>query len=217
MQPTSEKKQLTTNTGGATRRIQSVGHRLSNRLQVEMAVFHPRLMLAQLLMAPLPLYFGSRLRAVILKMIGFQIGANTVFWGAPIISGQRDVYHNLRIGNDCWINDACFMDLGGPITIGDRVAMGQQVMLLTSSHTLGGPDRRAGAATCGSIRIGDGAWIGARSTILPNVTIADGAVVAAGAVVTKNVPPNVLVGGVPATFLRALDGERRETATDPHV
>jgi maltose O-acetyltransferase len=199
MQPTSEKKQLTTNTGGATRRIQSVGHRLSNRLQVEMAVFHPRLMLAQLLMAPLPLYFGSRLRAVILKMIGFQIGANTVFWGAPIISGQRDVYHNLRIGNDCWINDACFMDLGGPITIGDRVAMGQQVMLLTSSHTLGG------------------AWIGARSTILPNVTIADGAVVAAGAVVTKNVPPNVLVGGVPATFLRALDGERRETATDPHV
>ena len=63
--------------------------------------------------------------------------------------------------------------------------------------------------------IGEGAWIGARSVVLPGVSIGNGAVVAAGAVVTRDVPANTLVGGVPAQHLRHLDGDFRSAVARP--
>ena len=125
-------------------------------------------------------------------------------WGAPTITGNQPV-QNLKIGHYCWINMGCVFDAGASIQIGNNVALGHQVMLMTGTHHLGGPARRAGNYFAQPIVIGDGAWIGARAIILPGVTIGAGAVVAANAVVTKDVPDNVIVGGIPARIIREFE------------
>jgi maltose O-acetyltransferase len=78
-------------------------------------------------------------------------------------------------------------------------------MLLTSSHHIGNQIHRAGPLTTAPVIIENGTWIGARSVVLPGVTVGAGSVVASGAIVTRNVPPNTLVGGVPARVLRTID------------
>ena len=165
---------------------------------------HLRLLLAQFLMSFLPAYVGVRLRAKILRLIGFRIGRGSVFWGSVQIYGSNNIYKRLVIGEDCWINLGCLFDLGDTITIGDRTSIGHQVLLLTSSHEVGPADRRSGSSTLAPIRIGDGVWIGARAVLLPGITVGPGAIVAAGAVVTKDVAPHTLVAGVPAKVVRQL-------------
>lgn len=173
-------------------------------LHSETAELHLRLQLAQLAMWPLPPHVGNRLRVSLLRLIGFQIGRGTVMWGAPTITGSGDLYARLTVGEACWFNVGCFLNLGAPVLIGNRVAVGHQVMILTDTHAIGTPDRRAGIVEAQPVSIEDGVWLGARCTILPGITIGAGAVVAAGAVVTKSVAPHVLVGGVPARPLREL-------------
>jgi acetyltransferase-like isoleucine patch superfamily enzyme len=91
----------------------------------------------------------------------------------------------------------------GGIDIGDDVMIGPNVQLISGGHSLD-PDTRRSVCTCAPIRIGRGVWIGAGATILQGVTVGDDAVVAAGAVVTKDVAPRTLVGGVPARPMREL-------------
>lgn len=111
----------------------------------------------------------------------------------------------IQIGKHVFINHACsFLDMGG-ITIEDHVLIGPKVNLITENHPLAPADRRA--LICKPIRIQRNAWIGAGATILPGVTIGENAVVAAGAVVSKDVPANTIVGGVPAKFLKSIDGQ----------
>lgn len=178
--------------------------RLWRWLRSETAEFHLRLQLAQLAMAPLPPHVGNRLRVYLLRMSGFQIGQGTVMWGTPTMTGSGDLYTRLTIGKDCWFNLGCFFNLGANICIGDRVSVGHQVMILTDSHRIGSQERRAGELIARPVHIGDGVWLGARCVLLPGVTIGEGAVVAAGAVVTKAVAPHTLVGGAPARLLRDL-------------
>jgi maltose O-acetyltransferase len=83
--------------------------------------------------------------------------------------------------------------------------MGYDVMLLTVDHELGESGQRCGRRVYRAICIEDGAWIGSRAVILPGVRIGKGSVVAAGAVVTRNVPPHALVAGVPARLVRDLE------------
>jgi acetyltransferase-like isoleucine patch superfamily enzyme len=123
----------------------------------------------------------------------------------PTIIGGGDIYKRFTIGSGCWVNVACLFDLAASITIGDRVAFGPQVTLLTSTHDIGSSSYRTGTLKNLPITIGDGCWLGARSTILPGVTVGPGSVVAAGAVVNKDVPPNTLVAGVPAQVIKSLD------------
>ena len=170
----------------------------------ELAGFHPRLWMARLLLAPLPAYTGSRLRVWILRFAGFTIGHGTTMSGTPELVGNGNLYRRLTIGRGCYFNVGCFLDLTEPIRIGDGVSLGQQVMLLTSTHRLGNAQQRAGELVAQPIQIGNGAWLGARCTVLPGITVGEGAVVAAAAVVTKDVPPHTLVGGVPAKPLRRL-------------
>lgn len=113
-----------------------------------------------------------------------------------------DYGRNIIIGKNVFINSGCcFQDQGG-IEIGNNVLIGQQVVLATLNHDLQ-PNKRANMIAS-PIKIGNDVWIGAHATILPGVTIGDGAVIAAGAVVTKDVPKNTVVAGVPAKAIKQI-------------
>lgn len=108
-----------------------------------------------------------------------------------------------RIGKNVFINSDCsFLDMGG-ITIEDDVLIGPKVSLLTEHHPLKPSDRKKLGAK--PIHIERNAWIGAGATILPWVTIGENSVVAAGAVVSKDVPANCVVGGIPAKVLKTIE------------
>jgi acetyltransferase-like isoleucine patch superfamily enzyme len=129
-----------------------------------------------------------------------------MFWGMPIIVGTGDVRAKLSIGEGCWLNVGCYLELGEEIRIGNDVSFGPEAMILTSTHDTGAgrPTRRAVEVSRMPVVIKDGAWLGARCTILPGVTVGEGAIVAAGAVVHRDVPPNTLVAGVPARIVKEL-------------
>ncbi len=113
-----------------------------------------------------------------------------------------DCGKNITIGKRVFINTGCkFQDQGG-ITIGDDVFIGHNVVIATLNHGLN-PECR-GDLIPAPVKINDKTWIGANATILPGVTIGYGAVIAAGAVVTKNVPDNTTVAGVPARIIKNI-------------
>lgn len=108
------------------------------------------------------------------------------------------------IGEGVTINHACsLLDMGG-ITIEDKVMVGPKVNLVTEGHPLD-PALRGGHIYGKAIVLKKGCWIGAGATILPGVVVGENSVVAAGAVVNKSVPANVIVAGVPAKVVKKLD------------
>lgn len=109
---------------------------------------------------------------------------------------------NTKIGKNVFINfDCVFLDLGG-ITIEDNVLIAPKVSLLSEGHPLSPNERQS--LVPGHIYIRKNAWIGAGATVLPGVTIGENAVVAAGAVVSKDVPANTVVGGIPARHINNI-------------
>ena len=119
----------------------------------------------------------------------------------PHIYGGDHLLDKLSIGRDTVVNIGCVFELNDRVTVGERVSIGHEVYFLTTSHHMGGRRRRAGRLVVAPITVGDGAWIGARATVLPGVTIGAGSVVSAGSVVQQDVVPNSLVGGVPARVI----------------
>ena len=123
-----------------------------------------------------------------------------------------DCGKNIAIGKNVFINSGCrFQDQGG-IFIGDHALIGHNVVLATLNHDFA-PKLR-GSMHPAPIRIGRRVWIGSNATVVPGVTIGDNAIIAAGAVVTRDVPPNAIVGGIPAKILRYLTEE--ELAAGAH-
>lgn len=109
---------------------------------------------------------------------------------------------NISIGKNVFINfDCTFLALGG-ITIEDDVLIGPKVNLITENHPLNPKERKGLIGK--PILIKKNAWIGANATILPGITIGENAVIAAGAVVSKDVPDNTIVGGIPAKFIKNI-------------
>lgn len=109
---------------------------------------------------------------------------------------------NIHVGKRVFINCCChFQDQGG-IVIGDDALIGSQVVLATVNHGQHPQARRD--IHPASIHVGKNVWIGSHVTVLPGVTIGDNAIVAAGAVVTKDVPAGMIVGGVPAKILKSI-------------
>lgn len=114
-----------------------------------------------------------------------------------------DYGRNTTVGKNVFINSGCcFQDQGG-ITIGDGSLIGHQVVFATVNHDLA-PEKR-GNMRCESIVLGKNVWVGAHATILQGVRIGDGAVIAAGAVVTKDVPSRTVAGGVPAKIIKNIE------------
>ncbi|MBS1532533.1 MAG: sugar O-acetyltransferase [Bacteroidetes bacterium] len=110
---------------------------------------------------------------------------------------------HIRIGKNVFINHACsFLDLGG-IIIEDDVMIGPRVNITSENHPLDPLNRRS--LDLKQVVIKKNAWIGAGATILPGVTVGENAVVAAGAVVNKDVPANTVVGGIPAKIIKTID------------
>lgn len=142
----------------------------------------------------------ARVRELIAELIGGAVDETvTVF--PPF---HADFGKNITIGKRVFINSGCkFQDQGG-ITIGDDCLIGHNTVLATLNHDLE-PSRRADLHPA-PIRIGRNVWIGANATILPGVTIGDNAVIAAAAVVTKDVPADTVVVGSPARAVRTVTG-----------
>lgn len=137
-------------------------------------------------------------RGRILKhALGLNAGRSIVF--SHRLSGVRG---SGSVGSGSSLHDA-FLDARGGLYIGENVIFGNEVMVLTAGHAYEcGADRRR--VTLAPISIGDCVWVGSRSTILAGVTIGQGAVIGAGSVVTRDVEPWSLVGGVPASFIRTV-------------
>lgn len=124
---------------------------------------------------------------------------------------------NIHVGEGCFVNfRGTFLDVA-PITLGNKVWIGANVTIATPMHpflaeertNLDYPDGRHDLEYASPITIGDGCWICSSATICGGVTIGENTIVAAGAVVTKDMPANCLVGGVPARVIRPLDEKDR--------
>ncbi|WP_199088317.1 acyltransferase [Bosea sp. ASV33] len=155
---------------------------------------------------------SKRLRNGIYRLMGVRIGAGTAFAGDSYIN--LGPVAKLTVGKDCFFNRQCYFDLSADILVEDGVYVGTHCAFVTADHEIGPSSRRAGKVLASPIRIGAGAWIGTRVTLLPGVVIGRGAVVASGALVRGSVPDNVLVAGVPAVLKRRLDdGEAERTSS----
>lgn len=141
-------------------------------------------------------------RRLLLLWSGLELEIGVKFCGRGWVYGRGRV----RIAADTWLSPGVIFHshLDAPIYIGSRVDVGPGVEFITGSHVMGTSERRAGNGTAKSITIGNGCWIGAKSIILGGVSVGPGSVVAAGSIVTRDVPANVLVAGVPAKIKKSL-------------
>lgn len=140
----------------------------------------------------------EEVRRIFSELIGHEVDESFALF-PPFYT---DCGKNIRIGKNVFINSCCcFQDQGG-ISIGDGSLIGHCVVIATINHDFA-PERR-GDEYMKPVAIGKNVWIGAHATVLPGVSIGDGAVIAAGAVVTKDVPAGVVAGGVPARIIRKL-------------
>lgn len=131
---------------------------------------------------------------LIAKPLGVDFGLFPPFY--------TDCGLNITIGRRTFINMGCsFQDWGG-IKIGDDCLIGHNCTICTVNHSKD-PERR-GDMTCASVTIGDKVWIGANVTILPGVSIGDGSIIAAGAVVNKNVQAGTIAAGIPAKEIKKI-------------
>lgn len=119
----------------------------------------------------------------------------------------NDVTGFIRLGDHSWIGDGSHLGGAGGLEIGDDTFTGQYVTFHPENHRYDDPNQlyRLQGVTRKGIRVGRNCWIGAKVTVTDGVTIGDHCVIAAGAVVTKDVPDNSLAGGVPAKVIRSLE------------
>ncbi len=140
------------------------------------------------------------LKRFILKLANVNTASTTKVVG-PLILGDAV---NLTVGEGTWLGMDFSVYGSGTCVIGDKCDIGPDVSVLAGSHDIGGTDRRAGEGRHYTIVIGNGVWIGGRSTLYEDIVVGDSSIIAAGAVVNKNVISNCIVGGVPAKVIRTL-------------
>ena len=143
----------------------------------------------------MPYFVGKKWRNFLLHCFGMKYKGRVSFYPSSKVWAPW----NLELGSFVAIDDSVNLYTAEKITIGTKVAISREAFICTASHDIARPNRPLVAAP---IRICDGVWIGARAIVLPGVTIGEGAVVAAGAVVTKDVEPWTVVGGNPAKFIK---------------
>jgi acetyltransferase-like isoleucine patch superfamily enzyme len=145
---------------------------------------------------------ADAIRALFSELIGKTVDVRFLLIPPFYTTGGDEI----RVGQNVFINQNCtFYDLGG-LDVGDDVMIGPNVSLITSGHPLAPAQRRT--TTIGKpIVIEKNVWIAAGAIIIGGVTVGENSVVAAGSVVTKDIPPNTLAGGNPARIIRSIDGD----------
>jgi acetyltransferase-like isoleucine patch superfamily enzyme len=153
---------------------------------------------------------ADEIRALFSELIGKKVDERFLLIPPFYTTGGDEI----RVGQNVFVNQNCtFYDLGG-LDIADDVMIGPNVSIITSGHPLEPSQRRT--ATIGKpIVIEKNVWIAAGAIIVGGVTVGENSVVAAGSVVTKDIPPNTLAGGNPAKFIRSINGGC--AATEPPV
>jgi acetyltransferase-like isoleucine patch superfamily enzyme len=143
---------------------------------------------------------AAEIRAIFSELIGRKV--DDTFRLIPPFYTDQGI--NTRVGRKVFINQCCTLYDTGGIDIGDAVMIGPKVNIITAGHPLE-PSQRRAYIRARPITVEKNVWIATAATILEGVTVGENSVVAAGAVVTHDVPPNSLVAGVPAKVIRRLD------------
>jgi acetyltransferase-like isoleucine patch superfamily enzyme len=145
---------------------------------------------------------ADKIRALFSELIGKKVDDSFLLLPPIYVHGGTDI----SVGRNVFVNQNCsFYDFGG-LDIADDVLIGPNVSIITSGPAVE-PSRRRAYIVSKPIVIERNVWIAAGATIIGGVTVGENSVVAAGSVVTKNVPPNTLVGGNPARVIRSI-GDR---------
>jgi len=149
------------------------------------------------------------LRTAFLRFVGVKIGKNVTIHAVRFFNLYRRGFAGLRIGDNCFIGDDTLIDLADEITLEDDVTLAERVSILTHLNVglKDHPLQRYFPSYAKEVVLKRGSFVGTNATILPGVTVGECAFVAAGAVVTKDVPSYHVVSGVPARTLRVLETE----------
>lgn len=154
---------------------------------------------------------GTRFFEIKRKLLcsaGYEIGEGTKVVAPIQCTGK------LVVGKNCWVGKEFGVYGNGTVTIGDCCDIAPQVSFHTGGHEIGTAERRAGKGIISNIRVGNGVWIGARSTFLREISVGNGTMIAACACVVKDVPDNVMVAGVPARVIREFVDEAASAAQE---
>jgi len=159
-----------------------------------------------LAMVPYRAALFPQLRAPLLRLLGARVGRRAVLHDVRFFNLYRTGLAGLTIGEECFVGDECLLDLACPITLERQVTLAERVLVLThmkvgySDHPL----MEAFPPLEKPVLFEQGAFVGANVTVLAGVRVGSCAFVAAGSVVTADVPPRTLVAGVPARVMRSL-------------
>ena len=159
-----------------------------------------------LAMVPYRLALFPQLRSLWLRLLGARIGRGAILHDVRFFNLYRRGLGGLSVGKDCFLGDECLIDLAEAVSLEDQVTLAERVLVLT--HTNVGyrdhPLQRNFPPMAAAVVVEAGSFVGAGVTLLPGVRVGSGSFVAAGSVVTEDVPPATLVAGVPARAVRAL-------------
>lgn len=159
-----------------------------------------------LAMVPYRLLLFPQLRAWWLRLLGARIGPRAIVHDVRFFNLYRRGLPGLEVGADCFLGDECLLDLAEGIRMEEHVTLAERVLVLTHTN-VGYHDHPLQAhfpASAAPVVLERGCFVGASATILPGLTIGRESFVAAGSVVTEDVPPRTLVAGVPARRVREL-------------
>jgi acetyltransferase-like isoleucine patch superfamily enzyme len=157
-------------------------------------------------MLPYRLLLVPQLRAPWLRLLGARVGRGAILHDVRFFNLYRRGLAGLEIGEDCFVGDECLLDLAEGVTLERQATLAERVLVLT--HTNVGyhdhPLQALFPASASPVVIREGSFVGASATILPGVRVGPRSFVAAGSVVTADVPEGTLVAGVPARAVRSL-------------
>jgi acetyltransferase-like isoleucine patch superfamily enzyme len=167
---------------------------------------HLKLRLANLVCGMLPDFGSGVLRTRMYRLIGMHIGGGSSIAGnIEFVGGLPGFYQKIRIGSGANIANRVTISLDAEVRMGNNVSLGPYVKIYTGTHPIGpGSNRRGPEVLAKPVVIEDGSWIGLGAIILPGVTVGHGSIVAAGAMVDEDVPPDSYVAGNPAKVVQQL-------------
>lgn len=163
---------------------------------------------------PHVLMYGIEINKAMLKAFGAHVGQDVLVYPPVTLHNIRQGYGNLTIGDNCIVHGNTYLDLTSPLTLEQGVSLGPGTIVMTHNRYNFNPFLEKHLAhTCGhkGVRIKKGSGIKAGAVIVMGVTIGEDAVVAAGAVVNRDVADRTFVGGVPAQFIKTIGPTDQDT------